>query len=467
MSETSLKIRAYRKQQLTDTEIRKLKATVKVQRIADGRGLYLRVKPIPVATKTWIFRFSWLGKVREMGLGVYPAVGLALARVLSSAAREKVARGVNPIADGKNTKAAAINAETQTLAYVFKRWWNEYYNPPAKPGSTPRISADTAKKGYRRWELHMLAQLGDRTIAELTLAEVSTRFNTLAGMEHRHEQAEKLLRQFRAMLTWCIGQDIAVNPKLALYTAAQLPTRPPVKNAPAPLEPNDLRDLLQKIDGYRGQHTTATVLKLLPLLFVRGGDLRKMRWAELDFDNKHWVFDPEKTVQGQQIRGFITPLATQSIELIIGMKPLTGHSEYVFPGRGSHTRTLSSNTINKALQTLGYDTRADISGHGFRALARTLGVERLGEEPRVIEYQLTHISGETLGTAYDRVKYLPERSAFMQRWADYLTALKRGDKMPPLGVYFDPAAAVFAGSTQPTANTKSIDDDGIDWANEI
>ena len=93
---------------------------------------------------------------------------------------------------------------------------------------------------------------------------------------------------------------------------------------------------------------------------------------------------------------------------------------------------MSDAAVNAALRRMGYDTKTEITGHGFRAMARTILHEELHVKPEVIEHQLAHQVADALGTAYNRTKFLKERKAMMQIWADYLETLKSGATIIPL-----------------------------------
>jgi len=126
----------------------------------------------------------------------------------------------------------------------------------------------------------------------------------------------------------------------------------------------------------------------------------------------------------------IVPLSRQAIEILADLKPLTGASRYVFPSLRSHTRPMSNNTVNAALRRMGYDKDV-MTGHGFRAMARTILDEILHENPYVIEAQLAHKVPDQLGRAYNRTTHLAERRLMMQKWADYLYGLKAGGAIIP------------------------------------
>jgi integrase len=157
-------------------------------------------------------------------------------------------------------------------------------------------------------------------------------------------------------------------------------------------------------------------------VFVRPGELRKARWTDFDLDKAAWRFVVRK---GGVQKELYVPLATQAVEILRNLYPLTGNGEFVFPGRDPK-KPMSEAAINAALRRLGYDTKTELTGHGFRAMARTILHEELGVKPEVVEHQLAHRVPDTLGTAYNRTKFLKERVAMMQQWADYLDTLRQG-----------------------------------------
>jgi integrase len=102
---------------------------------------------------------------------------------------------------------------------------------------------------------------------------------------------------------------------------------------------------------------------------------------------------------------------------------LTGTGRFVFPGARSSKRPMSDNAILAAMRRLGIG-KDEMSGHGFRAMARTILDEVLGVRPDYIEHQLAHAVKDPNGRAYNRTSFLPERREMMQQWADYLDKLR-------------------------------------------
>jgi integrase len=208
------------------------------------------------------------------------------------------------------------------------------------------------------------------------------------------------------------------NPVLDIDATALQASR--VKHMVSFTEPARVAELLRAMDAYRGTYTVKAALRLAPLVFVRVCELRSARWKDIDLDRAEWKYTVSKTKTEH-----LVPLSIQAVAILRELHPMTGDGEHVFPGARLN-RPISDMTINRALQSMGYDTQTEITGHGFRAMARTLIAEELHYPPEVIEHQLAHSVPDALGTAYNRTKYLKERKAMMQEWSDYLDKIKAG-----------------------------------------
>ncbi len=242
------------------------------------------------------------------------------------------------------------------------------------------------------------------------------RIEERGAIETAHRTLQICSQVFRyAVATGRVDRDITPDLRGAL---------PPVKREhfAAITEPKAVAELLREIDSYQGSFIALCALKLAPLVFVRPGELRAAEWQHIGIEAKEWRYFVSKTsVQ------HIVPLSTQAIEILKELHPLTGHGRYVFPSertpRGD--RCMSENTINAALKRLGYG-KDIMTGHGFRAMARTILDEVLGVRVDFIEHQLAHAVRDPNGRAYNRTAHLPERHKMMQTWADYLDGLKNG-----------------------------------------
>jgi integrase len=205
-----------------------------------------------------------------------------------------------------------------------------------------------------------------------------------------------------------------------------MPT-PTVKHMASFTEPKQVAELLRAIDGFTGGFTVQTALKLAPLVFTRPVELRRAKWADIDLEAGEWRYWVTKTKTMH-----LVPLSKQAIALFADMHKLTGANEFVFQGGHDAKKPMSDAALNAALKRMGYDTQADITAHGFRAMARTLLHERLNIDPYIIEHQLAHKVPDALGAAYNRTKFIEQRKIMMQQWADYLDELKAGAKVIPI-----------------------------------
>lgn len=191
-------------------------------------------------------------------------------------------------------------------------------------------------------------------------------------------------------------------------------------------EPAAVGQLLRAIDGFKGTFAVQCAPRLAPLLFVRPGELRAAEWEHFDLKKGEWRYLVTKTKTEH-----LVPLATQALAILEDLHALTGRRRHVFPGRDPK-EPMSDAALNAALRRMGYDTKTEITGHGFRAMARTILHQELGVAPEVIEHQLAHRFPDVLGTAYNRTKFIKERRSMMQQWADYLDRLQAGAAVIPL-----------------------------------
>jgi integrase len=171
------------------------------------------------------------------------------------------------------------------------------------------------------------------------------------------------------------------------------------------------------------RETLCGALRLAPLVFVRPGELRKAEWKDIDLDAAEWRYIVTKTNTPH-----IVPLSRQAIEILRELQPLTGKGRFVFPGARTIKRPMSDNAILAAMRRMGIG-KEEMSGHGFRAVARTILDEVLGVRPDLIEHRMAHAVRDPNGRAYNRTAHLPERRKMMQQWADYLDKLKAGAKV--------------------------------------
>ena len=397
---------------LTDTKLRALKPRTSAYRLADANGLCIEVRPS--GAKAWRYRYRYAGKPSIITLAEYPAMGLAEARAERDRLRALVRGGGNPANVARVERAAKVERAETTFGAIA----TEFLNKRAKEGLSP----GSVKRERRLIEKDMAA-IGMLPITDVTaplLLAALRKLEKRGVVETAHRARSFAGRVFRYAIATGRAQS---NPANDLVGALE---HPQVKHLATVTDPNKIGDLLRSMYSYSGSPVTQAALKLAPMLFVRPGELRKARWADIDLPGAEWRFTTSKTGTPH-----IVPLATQAKEILEDLQPLTRRSEFVFPGVRSAQRPMSENTITAALRYLGYDGDT-ITGHGFRAMARTVLDEVLGFRPDYIEHQLAHAVRDPLGRAYNRTTHLAERKKMMQAWADYLDTLRLSRKFVPI-----------------------------------
>jgi integrase len=397
---------------LTDTAIRNAKPSEKAVRLFDGGGLYLEVSP--TGGKWWRLKYRFDGKEKRLSLGVYPDVSLKDARDRRDASRKLLADGIDPSENRKAMKSARADRVANSFEVVAREWFAKY---------SATWAANHGDRLIRRFKRDIFPWIGGRPIAEVTAPEllaVVRRIENRGALETAHRALGNCGQVFR----YAVATGRATrNPCGDLRGAL-----PPAKGEhfAATTEPKRVAELLRAMDGYEGTLTVRCALRLAPLVFVRPGELRKAEWADIDLDAAEWRYTVTKTSTPH-----IVPLSRQAVEILRELHPLTGRWRFVFPGARSNGRPMSDNAILAAMRRMGIG-KDEMSGHGFRAVARTILDEVLGVRPDYIEHQLAHAVRDPNGRAYNRTAYLPERRKMMQQWADYLDKLKAGAEVIPL-----------------------------------
>lgn len=396
---------------LSDTAIRNSKPKDKPYRVTDGGGLYLEV--VPTGGKLWRLKYRITGKEKRLALGAYPAVGLKEAREKRDAARKLLAAGIDPSEQRKAEKAAGEERAANSFEVVAREWFARQSATWAKSHSD---------KILLRLESYLFPWLGTRPIAEVTAKELLT---VLRRIEARGavESAHRTLQNCGQIFRYAIATGRAERNPAADLRGSLAPVK--ATHRAAITDPQAIGGLLRASDDYQGSIVTKSALRLAPLVFVRPGELRTMEWAELDLDTAQWNIPADKMKTREP---HLVPLSAQAVAILRELEPLTsreGRGRYVFPSARSPKRPMSNNAVLSALRRMGY-AKEEMSGHGFRAMARTILDEVLHVRPDYIEHQLAHAVRDTNGRAYNRTSHLPERRAMMQQWADYLDTLKQG-----------------------------------------
>jgi integrase len=400
---------------LTVTAVRNAKPANKTRRLYDERGLYLEISPS--GGKWWRFKYRFDDKEKRLSLGTFPDVSLSDARERRDAARKKVANGVDPSEHRKAKKAARKSKQENTFEVVAREWH-------ARQSS--KWSPQHAEKVLRRMEQNLFPWLGNEPVASIKAPDL---LSTLRRIEGRglNETVHRALSDSSRVFRYAIVTGRAdYNPATDLRGALE-----PLKKTnhlAAVTEPAEVARLLRTLAGYEGSVIIQSALRLAPLVFVRPGELRQARWEDIDLEAAEWRYLVTKTNTQH-----VVPLSKQAVSILEELYPVTGRGQYVFPNARSPRgdRPMSDNAILVALRTLGIG-KDEMTGHGFRAMARTILDEVLGFRPDFIEHQLAHAVRDPNGRAYNRTAHLTERKKMMQEWADYLDKLEVGAEIIPI-----------------------------------
>jgi integrase len=397
---------------LTDTSIRNAKPSEKSIRLYDSHGLYLEVSP--AGGKWFRLKYRFDGKENRMSLGVYPDVSLKDARDRRDEARKLLANGVNPGENRKAQKSARADGMANSFEVVAREWFAKH---------SPTWAANHSRGILSRFERDVFPWMGSHPIADITAPDILAVVRRIEG-RGTLETAHRTLSNCGQVCRYAIATGRATrNPAADLRGAL-----PPVKgeHLAATTDPKRVAEILRAMEGYEGTLTVRSALRLAPMLFVRPGELRKAEWADIDLDGAEWRFLVTKTHTDH-----IVPFSKQALEILRELQPLTGRGRFVFPSARSNQRPMSDNAILAALRRMGIP-KDEMSGHGFRAVARTILDEVLGVRPDFIEHQLAHAVRDPNGRAYNRTAHLPERRKMMQLWSDYLDKLKAMPEVIPI-----------------------------------
>lgn len=402
---------------LTDSGLKALKPRAKAYKVSDEKGLYVQVTP--AGSKLWKFKFrNKLGAEKKLSLGAYPDLSLKEARELRDAARNKVARGIDPAEQKQRDKRAAKISAANSFEAVAKA----YIAKNKRDG----LADATVRK--REWFLDIVRKrLGARPISEIEPYEILDAVRPFEASKN-DEKAHRKLQFIGQVFRYAVANQIAKSDPTRDLRGA-LSSRKPKHHA-AILEPAKVGGLMRAIEGYDGQPITQFALRFSPYVFVRPGELRRAEWSEIDLEAAVWRI-PAAKMKGRQEHA--VPLAKQSLAILKEAQELTGDGQFVFTSIRSPRNPMSENTINAALRRLGFG-KHEMTAHGFRAIASTLLNESGKWSADAIERALAHKDKDHIRAAYHRGAHWQERVAMAQWWADYLDQLCKGGDVVALRI---------------------------------
>lgn len=398
---------------LTDTKVRSAKTEAKEYSLVDGDGMFLLIHPN--GSKYWRFRFRFGGKQHLMAFGVYPETSLADARQKREEARRLVAAGVDPREHRRAVKEEQAK-EVITFESVARDWH----------ASNQKWSESHSGRVLKSLEDNLFDAIGKRNIAELKTRDLLIPIKAVE-MSGRLEVAARLQQRTTAIMRFAVQSGlIDYNPAQEIAGAVATAKR----QHRAALELNRIPELLHRIDTYTGRPLTRLAVELTLLVFIRSSELRFARWSEVDFDTAMWTIPGEReplegvkhSHRGSKMRTpHLVPLSRQALLILEKIKSMSGNRELIFVGDHDPRKPMSENTVNKALRVMGYDTKVEVCGHGFRTMACSSLIESGLWSKDAVERQMSHQERNSVRAAYiHKAEHLGERRLMVQWWADYL-----------------------------------------------
>lgn len=400
---------------LTDIKVRSAKPQEKEYTLVDGDGMFLLIHPN--GSKYWRFRFRFGGKQHLIAFGVYPETSLADARQKREEARKLVAAGIDP-----REHKRAVKEEQAKKAITFESVAREWH------ATNKKWSEDHSRRVLKSLEDNLFPAIGKRSIDSFSTRDLLV---PIKGVEAtgRFEVASRLQQRTNAIMRYAVQSGlIDYNPAQEMAGAVASSNR---VHRPA-LELKRLPELLHRIDSYTGRPLTRLAVELTLLIFIRSSELRFARWSEIDFERAMWTIPAEREAiegvkhsqRGSKMRTpHLVPLSRQALAILEQVHKLSGERDFVFIGDHNPRKPMSENTVNKALRVMGYDTKVEVCGHGFRTMACSSLIESGLWSRDAVERQMSHMERNSVRAAYiHKAEHLDERKLMLQWWADFLDA---------------------------------------------
>jgi integrase len=405
---------------LTDVAIKRLTIPEgkSIYRVRDSAGLFFEL--VAGQSSRWRLRYTYGGREKLLSLGTHPEVGLKQAREGRDRARTMLADGIDPAEDRRAKRVAALAPKGRTFREVALEW-HEQRATTLADGHAARV--------LQLFERDVFPILGTRPVGEITPPELLAVLRIIQArdaVDTAHRARGHCGQVFRfAIATGRAERDPSADLRGAL---------PPIAGShfAAQLDPAKLGEMLLSIDAYQDRTgIVGPAMRLGPLVFVRPGELRAARWEDLDLEAATWALTISKTKRLEDRRQLIVPLSTQAVTVLRGMTSVTmGRSPFVFPSFVSTDRPMSEAAVLAAYRRMGIESD-EMTGHGWRAVARTILDETLRFRVEIIEAELGHRVRDPNGRAYNRTSFLEDRRLMMQAWADYLDGLRANARERP------------------------------------
>ena len=392
---------------LNPTQVTQAKPKAKVYNLADGGGLYLRIKPN--GSKLWIFNYykPFTKKRSDISLGSFPDVSLATAREKRGEYRTLLAASVDPKLHREEVAAKQAESQSNTFKVIAEKWIEIHRT---------KVTKNTADKMWRSLDNHIFPKLGKIPIDCITAPQAIEVLQNLVRRE-KYEMARMVAQRMNSVMTFAVNAGLIHHN--ALVGIKQMIPSNKVRNMPS-LRPEELPELMRALNFAQVMLPTRCLIEWQLHTMCRPGEAATTKWAEINFDESLWIIPASKMKMGRE---HIVPLSSQSVALLEIMKPISGHREYVFPSHRNPKSHASKETANTALKRMGFKNR--LVAHGLRSLASTTLNEQ-GFDYDLIEAALSHGDSDKIRSAYNRATYVERRKSMMTWWSDFIDAAASG-----------------------------------------
>ena len=393
---------------LTFTEVQTAKARPKEYNLADGHGLYLRVKPN--GKKLWLFNYThpFTRKRSNISIGTYPVVTLEQAREIKKQYLVLLNQDIDPKEHREEELRKQQDAHRHTLEAVASQWLEL---------KGTKVSEDHAADIWRSLEMHILPQLGNIPVHKITATRT---IEVMQPIKERgtFETIRRLCQRLNEIMIYAVNTGlIHHNPLAGIKEAFPLPK---AQNMPS-IIPDRLPELMRNLHHASIKKTTRCLIEFQLHTIARPNEASGARWDEINQDKALWTIPAERMKAGREHK---IPLSPQALSLLELMKPISGNREYVFPGDRNPNRPTNPSTANMALKRMGY--HGELVAHGLRSIAST-ALNDQGFDYDLIECALSHAEKDAVRAAYNRADYLERRRVMMEWWSDLISQAATGD----------------------------------------
>lgn len=400
-----------------------LKAKEKQYKTADKDGLYLLTRTN--GNRLWQYKYRYAGKEKVFSYGQYPEVSLLEARQAHELIRKQVRDGIDPVAAKQAIKAGLKEKHEHTFRSVATSWLKR---------ESKKWMPAYKDKVWHNIERDLFPALADLPVSEITTPVL---LKVIKSIEDRGaiDVASRAQQRLTSILRYAVQHGLVEhNTGVNLRGVVVKPKTEHRLAVPI----SEVGELVRRINGYvedcRGKLLTRLALQLTIYTFLRSTEIRGAHWSEFDFKKNEWLVPAVRDVVGKSggmkaRKEHIVPLSKQALAVLAEIRALDLGDDLVFPIQSGSKRIMSENTMNHALNKMGYKGRQTV--HGLRTVASTLlnaGDKKQKWNKDAIERQLAHSpsSDNAVRDAYNRYEFLDERTEMMQWYANRLDDLAKG-----------------------------------------